>query len=97
MTLWDIGRWSMPWRECSVEDVTAKVLRPWQARARAPVLAAVVASAALRMIAVVGSFPWVTVGVPTGVDGAACVVVAAETLMYLGCNALPAAMWCLVD
>ena len=45
----------------------------------------------------VGSFPWVAVGAPAGIDGAACVVIAAETLMYLGRNALPAALWCLVD
>ena len=44
-----------------------------------------------------GSFPWVTVGAPTGVDGAACIAVAAETLMSLGRNALPTALWCLVD
>ena len=45
----------------------------------------------------VGSFPWVTVGAPVGINGAACVAVTAETLMYLGRNALPAALWCLVD
>ena len=44
-----------------------------------------------------GSFPWVAVGAPAGVDGAACVAVAAETLMYLGRNALLATLWCLVD
>ena len=72
-------------------------LRAWQAGARAPVLTAVVASTASRMIAAAGSFPWVAVGAPAGVDGATCVVVVAETLMYLGRNALPAALWCLVD
>ena len=45
----------------------------------------------------VGSFPWVAVGAPTGVNGATCVTVVAKTLMYLGRNALPAALWCLVD
>ena len=75
----------------------AEGLRAWQARARAPVLATVVAFAVSRMIAAMGSFPWVTVGGPTGVDGAACVAVVAETLMYLGHSALPAALWCLVD
>ena len=75
----------------------AKGLRPWQARARALVLAAVVASATLRMIAVVGSFPWVAVGAPAGVDGAVCVAVAAEMLMYLGRSALLTTLWCLLD
>ena len=93
----DVGRWSIPWRECSIEDVPAEGLRPWQARARAPVLATIVASAVSRMIAVAGSFPWVAVGAPAGIDGAACVVIAAETLMYLGHNVPPAALWCLVD
>ena len=93
----DIGRWLIPWWECSIEDVPVEGLRPWQARARASVLAAVVASTMSRMIATVGSFSWVTVGASTGVDGAACVAVAAETLMYLGHSALPVALWCLVD
>ena len=88
---------SIPWWERNVEDVPAEGLRPWEARARALVLAAVVAFAASRMIAVAGSFPWVAVGATAGVDGAACVAVAAETLMYLGCSALPATLWCLVD
>ena len=93
----DVGRQTVPWRESSVEDVPAEGLRAWQAEARAPVLAAVVASTVSRMIAAAGSFPWVAVGVPTGVDGAACLAVAAETLMYLGRNALPVALWCVVD
>ena len=45
----------------------------------------------------VGSFPWVTIGAPTDIDGAVCIAVAAETLMYLGRNALLATLWCLVD
>ena len=93
----DVGRWSIPWWEHSIEDVLAKGLRAWQAEARAPVLTAVIASAASRMIAVVGSFPWVAVGAPTGVDGAACITVVVETLMYLRRNALPATLWCPVD
>ena len=93
----DIGRWSIPWRECSIEDVLAKGLRPWQARARASSFAAIVASAVLRMIAIAGSFPWVAVGVSAGIDGAACVAVVAETLMYWDRSALPSTLWCLVD
>ena len=72
-------------------------LRARQARARDLVLATVVALAATRMIAAVSSFSQVTVGTSTGVEGAACVVVMAETLMYLDRSVLPAAVWCLVD
>ena len=93
----DIGRWSIPWRESSVEDVPAEGLRARQARAQAPVPAAVVAFAAMRMIAAVGSFSWVAVGTSAGVEGAVCITVTTETLMYLGCSALSAALWCLVD
>ena len=75
----------------------AEGLRPWQVGARASVLAIVVVSAATRMIATAGSFSRVTVGTSTGVEGAACVVVMAETLMYLDRSVLPAAVWCLVD
>ena len=78
----DIGWWSVPWRESSVEDVSTEGLRAWQARARAPVLAAVVASTATRVIAAMGSFSWVVVGASTGLEGAACVVVAVEALMH---------------
>ena len=77
--------------------MSAEGLRARQARDQALVLAAVIASAVMRMIATVGTFPWVAVGAPTGIDGAACVAVTAETLMYLGRNALAAALWCLED
>ena len=72
-------------------------LRAWQAEAWAPVLATVIASVVMRMIAAVGSFSWITVGASTGVEGAVCIAVAAETLMYRDRSALPAALWCLVD
>ena len=72
-------------------------LRAWQAGARASVLAAVVVPAATRVIATVGSFSWVIVGMSAGVEGAVCVAVTAETLMYLGHSALPTTLWCLVD
>jgi len=84
-------------RECSVKDVPAEGLRPWEAKAWAPVLTAVVAFIVSRMIATVGSFSWVTVGASAGIEGAACVVVAAETLMYRDYSVLPTALWCLVD
>ena len=60
----------------------AKGLRAMQARVRALVLAAIVASAAMRMIAMVGSFSHVAVGMSVGIEGVACIMVAAETLMY---------------
>ena len=75
----------------------AKGLRAWQAGARAPVLTAIVASTATRMIAAVGSFSWITVGTSMGVESALCVVVAAETLMHQDRGALHAALWCLVE
>ena len=62
--------------------MTAEGLRAREARAQALVLAAVIASAVMRMIAMVGSFSRVAVGTSAGVEGAACVVVATETLMY---------------
>ena len=61
------------------------------------VLATVVASATTRMTAVAGSFSRVLVGMPTGVESAMCVTVAVEMLMYRDRDALPAALWCLVD
>ena len=93
----DISRWSIPWRECSVEDVSVEGLRAWQAKAQALVLTAIVAFATMRMIAVVGSFSWVVVGTSAGIKGVVCVTVTGETLMYLGHSALPATLWCLVD
>jgi len=81
----------------ALEDASAKGLRSRQAGARASVLAAVVASIAMRMIAVVGSFSWVAVGASVGVESDACVVVTAETLMYQDRSAPPATLWCLVD
>ena len=93
----DIGRWSVPWRESSVEDVPAEGLRAWQARAWALVLAAVVASTTMRMIAVAGSFSWVAVGMSMGIEGATCVAVAAEALMHRDRGALLVALWCLMD
>ena len=51
----------------------------------------------MRVIAMVGSFSWVVVGASTGIKSAMCIAVAAETLMYRDGNALPAALWYLVD
>ena len=49
------------------------------------------------MIAVVGSFSWVTIGMSASIEGAACVTIVAETLMYQDRGTLPVALWCLVD
>ena len=43
------------------------------------------------------SFSQVAVGASVGVEGAACVAVAVEMLMYQDHSALPATLWCLVD
>ena len=77
--------------------MSAKGLKSRQVKVWAPVLTAIVASAASRMIAVAGSFPRVTVGTSAGIEGAARVTVMAKMLMYLGRSALPAALQCLVD
>ena len=52
---WDVGRRSVPQWEGSVEDVSAEGLRSRQVGARAMVLAAVVASAMMRVIAMASS------------------------------------------
>ena len=77
--------------------MSAKGPRAWQAGTRALVLATIVASAASWMIAAMGFFSFVTVGAPAGVDGAAHIVVVAETLMYQDGRGLPAAWRCLVN
>ena len=77
--------------------MSAKGLRPWQAGARASVLAAVVASATTRVIAASSSLSWVIIGMSAGIEGVACVMVVAETLMYQDHSALPAALRCLMD
>ena len=83
--------------ERSVEDVLAEGLRTWEARARASVLATVVASAESRMVAAAGCFSYVAMGAPTGVDGASHIAVVAETLMYRDSGVLRAAWRCLVN
>ena len=75
----------------------AKGLRAWQARARASVLAAVVASAASGMVAAAGRLSCVAVDAPVGVDGAAHIAVMAKTLMHRDGGGLPAAWRCLVN
>ena len=64
---WNVGRWSVPWWESGVEDVPTEGLRARQARDRALVLAAVIASAASRVVAAVNLLSLVPPSVPTGV------------------------------
>ena len=94
---WNVGRRSIPWWESGVEDVPTEGLGARQARAWAPVLTAVIASAVSRVVAASGSFSRVVVGVSAGVDGAACVVVVTEAFMHRDNSELPATWWCLVD
>ena len=46
------------------------------------VLAAVVVSTMMKVIAVASSLSRIVMGMPTSVEGVACVMVAAEMLMY---------------
>ena len=88
---WDVGWWPLPWREGGVEDVLTKGLRPRYAGARALILAAIIASATMREIAVASSLSRIIVGTSMGVEGVMCVMVAAETLMHRDRGALLAA------
>ena len=93
----DVGRWSVPRWEDGVEDVSAKGLRSQQVRALASVLAAVVASATTRVVAVAGPLSYVTAGTPMGIEGVVRVMVVAETLVHRDRSARPAVLLCLVD
>ena len=75
----------------------AEGLRPRHIRAWASVLAVVVASTTARVIAMASSLSQVIVSTPTSVEGVACVMVAAKTLMHKDHGALPTALWHLVD
>ena len=77
--------------------MTAEDLRSRQARARASVLTAVIASATVRVIAVASSLSRIIMGMSVGVEGVACITVVAETLMHQDHGALPTALWHLVD
>ena len=46
------------------------------------VLAAVIASATMRVVAMAISLPPIIMGTPTGVEGVTHIMVVAETLMY---------------
>ena len=77
--------------------MSSKGLRPQQARARASVLVAVIASATTRVIAMASSLSWVIVGTSAGIEGVACVTVATETLTHQDHGMLPTSLWFLVD
>ena len=93
----DVSRRSVPQWEDVVEDVSAKGLRPWQVRAQASVLAAIIVSTASGMVAVAGRLSCVAVDAPAGVDGAAHIAVVAEMLMHRDGGGLLAAWRCLVN
>ena len=94
---WDVGQRSVPWWEDGVEDVLAKGLRSRQVRARASVLAAIVASATMRVVAVACPLPRITAGTPTGVEGVASVMMEVKTLMHRNRGVRPATLLRLVD
>ena len=77
--------------------MSSEGVRPRLARAWASVLAAIVASTMTRVIAAASSLSRIIVGTSAGVEGVACVMVAAETLMHRDRGAPPAALWRLVD
>ena len=77
--------------------MSAKGLRSRQVKARALVLAAVVASSMMRVVAAASSLPRMAVGTPTGIKGVTCVMVEAEPFMHQDRNAWPTTLLCLVD
>ena len=73
---------SVPRWEDGVQDVSAKGLRSWQVEARALVLAAIVASAMMRVVAAACPLPRIAMGTSTSVEGIAHVMVKAETHLH---------------
>ena len=61
------------------------------------VLAAIVASAMMRVVAVASLLPHIVVGTPMGIYGVVRVTVEAETLMHWDRGAWPIALLRLVD
>ena len=94
---WDVGRWSVPWWEDGVKDVSAKGLRSQQVRAQASILAIVIASTMMRVVAAAGFLSLVASSTPMGIQGVTCITVEAEMLMHRGHGAPSAAAWRLVD
>ena len=78
----------IPWWEGSVEDVSTEGPRPQQARARASVLATVIASATTRVVAMASLLPRIAMGTSAGVEGVAHITVEAKTFVHQDRSAL---------
>ena len=61
------------------------------------VLATIVASTTLRVVAMASSLSWVIVGTPACFEGVTCIMVAPKMLMHQDHGALLVALWHLVD
>ena len=72
-------------------------LRSHQFRAWASVLAAIVASTTMRVVAMATSLPRITAGMPAGIEGVVRVMVAVKTLMHRDCGTRLTTLSCLVD
>ena len=94
---WDVGRWSIPRWDDGIEDVSAKGLRTRQVRAQASVLAAIIASATMRVVATASPLPHIATSMPTGIKAVPHVAVEAKTLMHWGRSVRPYASLRLVD
>ena len=81
----------------ALEGVSAKGLRSQQVGAQASILAAVVASTMMWGVAVASPLPHITASMPTGIEGVACVMVEAETLMHQNRGAWPVTLLGLMD
>ena len=77
--------------------MSAKGLRSQQVGAWASVLAAIIASTTMRVLAAACSLLRIAVGTPMGIEGAACVMVEAETFMHRDHGVWPAVLLRLVD
>ena len=62
--------------------MSAKGLRSRQVGAQASVLATVIASTMMRVVATASLLPFIAVGMPTGVEGVARVTVEVKTFMH---------------
>ena len=81
----------------ALKDASIKGLRSQQAGARASVLATIVASATMWVVAAASLLPRIAAGTPVGVEGVMCIMVEAETLVHRNRGAWPTALLCLVD
>ena len=81
----------------ALDGLLAKGPRSHQVGAQASVLTTIIASATARVIAVVSSLSRIIVGTPASVEGIACAMVEAETLMHRVHGVLRTTLWRLVD